>query len=188
MQKAKGQFKIKNLALLAGLSLVLVGCKHVSVKTQENNQQQESRVVLGGSFVKGQRAPAIVVESFEGKEVDLSQHYGKRAVVLDFWAGWCPYCVEEMPELQKAAEKYKDRLVVIGVHRTETESVKLGEKFAQDKGVTYMLVKDDGSLYKATGGVGMPVAVFIDKTGRVVEIKTGPKTAEEIGEKIESLL
>lgn len=180
---------MKQILIVLFLALFLVGCRHVPVQVQQGNVvQQESEVVVEGRFEKGKRAPRIVVESFSGEQVDISQFYGKKAVVLDFWAAWCPYCVNEMPELQRAADKYKDDLVMIGVHRTETESVEIGEKFARERGVSYVLVKDDGSLYKAVGGVGMPVAVYIDKTGMVGKIKSGPKTVEEIAEQVGGLM
>lgn len=191
---------IKRLLIVASLGLVLAGCVHVpksaggggrsATTGSKNDPEQTSKAVveIEGRFVKGQRAPKVVVESFEGTQVDMSQWYGEKAVVLDFWAGWCPFCIAEMPELEKAHRKYGEDLVMVGVHRTDTEPVSTGAKFAQERGVSYLLVKDsDGSIYRATGGLGMPVAVFIDKSGIVTEIKSGPKTTEEIEEKVEDL-
>ena len=182
---------IRKLLMIVGLGVVLTGCAHVATNGGGQAQQQEggsseqkSAVLVEGRFVKGKKAPRVVVETFEGEELDISQCYGERAVVIDFWAGWCPFCVAEMPELQKIQDKYGDDLVMIGAHRTDTESVKVGKEFADGRGVTYPLVKDDGSMYRAAGGIGMPVAVFIDKNGVVTEIKSGPKTAEEIAEKV----
>lgn len=140
------------------------------------------------NFQKGQRAPDVSFVDFDGGTHKLSDFAGK-AVVLDFWAAWCPFCIEEMPELQKAQDKYKDKLVMIGVHRTDTEKPDAGLRFARERGVSYLLVADtDGSLYRAVGGFGMPVAVFIDSNGVVREVKSGPKTVEEIEEKIAALL
>ena len=94
-----------------------------------------------------------------------------------------------MPELQKASEKYEKDLVIIGVHRTDTERASVGQKFATERGVTYLFATDaDGSLYRASTGVGMPTAAFIDKNGVVIEIKSGPKTAGEIEEKVIKLI
>lgn len=139
------------------------------------------------AFKKGQTAPDVAFIGFEGKNHRLSEFQGK-AVVLDFWAAWCPFCLEEMMELQRAQDEYQE-LVMIGVHRTDTENKETGLKFAKERGVSYLLVSDqDGSLYRSAGGFGMPVAVFIDKEGIVQEIKSGPKTAEEIKEKIGKLV
>ena len=149
---------------------------------------KSSPATVSSSFVRGQKVPEVSFTDFDGNTHKLSDFIGK-AVVLDFWAAWCPFCLEEMPELQKAQDKYGDDLVMIGVHRTDTESVSRGLGFAQDRGVTYLLVTDpDDSLYRATGGIGMPTAVFIDKEGVVQEIRSGPKTAEEIAEKVGGLI
>lgn len=144
-----------------------------------------------GQFEIGKRAPDFALKDFEGKEVRLSDFYGKKAVVLDFWAAWCPFCVDEMPVLQKAQEQYQDQLVMIGVHRTDSgESIETGKKFADEQGVKYLLVQGTSEVYRAsTRGVqGMPVAVFIDKNGVVQDIKIGPKTEEEIKEKVGKLI
>ena len=108
---------------------------------------------------------------------------------MDFWAAWCPFCIEEMPELQTAQEEYGEDLVMIGIHRTDTEKAETGLKFAEDRDISYLLVSDsNGALYEASGGFGMPVAVFIDRKGVVQDIKVGPKTKEEIKEKVSKLL
>lgn len=153
------------------------------------------------SFEVGKQAPDFTLKDFNGNEVNLSSFYSSeaptsfayssKAVILDFWAAWCPFCVKEMPELQEAQDQFKDNLVIVGVHRTDSgESIETARKFADERGVTYLLVQGTEEIYKAStkGITGMPVAVFIDKTGVVRDIKIGPKTAEEIQEKIEQIL
>lgn len=178
------------LILVFGGFLVFRGSRQdeaVPGVSQTGSDVSKTSQVSGG-FVRGQLAPEVTFVDFEGNTHNLSDFRGK-AVVLDYWAAWCPFCIEEMPELQKAQDKYRDELVMVGVHRTDTEKAETGLVFARDRGVSYLLVKDgDGGLYRAVGGVGMPVAVFIDKDGIVTEIKSGPKTAEEIEEKVSKLL
>lgn len=123
----------------------------------------------------------FTLQDFDGNEVSLSDFKGK-VVFLDFWAAWCPFCVGELPEIEQVHQTYGD-IVVIGVHRTNTESLETGRKFAEERGVTYTLLQDsDGSVYDAfTGGRPfMPVAVFIDKEGKVQDTLFGPKTSEQI--------
>jgi peroxiredoxin len=157
-------------------------------QTQKTNDQVTSTSEIRGSFIKGEKAPEVDLVDFDGAAHLLSDFKGK-AVIVDFWAGWCPFCVEEMPELQKTQDEFSEDLVIIGIHRTDTEKISTGLEFSQKQGVSYLLVSDkSGSLYRAAGGFGMPVAVFIDKQGKVVEIKSGPKTKEEIKEKVERLV
>lgn len=150
-------------------------------------KSEEITTMVSGEFIKGQKTPDVTFTDFDGNRHSLSDFDG-RAVVLDFWAAWCPFCVAEMPLLQAAQDKYKDELIMVGVHRGDTERKDLGLKFARERGVTYLLASDNGALYNAAGGFGMPVAVFIDKNGVVQEIKSGPKTQEEIEKKIGQLV
>ena len=180
----------RNLLIMGGVVVVVVGGfvffgRGGSGGGADGGSQEKAVVQVDGRFIKGEPAPKVVAKDFDGNEVVVSESYGKKAVVIDFWAGWCPFCIAELPELQKAQEDNKDNLVIFGAHRTDTENISTGYEFAQDRGVTYTLLQDgDGSLYRAAGGIGMPVAVFIDKQGIVQDVKSGPKTAEEIVEKV----
>lgn len=176
------------LFVIFGFLIVLGGFFVIKNKNQKTSQVIEKPET---EFVIGQKAPSFTLKDFDGKEVSLSQFYGQKAVILDFWAAWCPFCVAEMPELEKAHQAYKDNLVMVGVHRTDSgELIATGEKFARERGVTYLLLQGTNEIYKAsTSGIsGMPVAVFIDKAGVVRGVKIGPKTAEEIAEKTGELL
>ena len=53
------------------------------------------------------KAPDFTVLDYDGNEVKLSDYKGK-PVVLNFWATWCFYCKEEMPDFNLAYEKYPD--------------------------------------------------------------------------------
>lgn len=171
--------------LLAGTGYFVLQTREQTPQEPKGNQPaQSSRVEVG------QPAPEVSFTDFSGNNSRLSDYRGK-AAVLDFWAAWCPFCLEEMQELQKVQDKYGNGLVILGIHRTATESKQTGERFAQDRGVSYTLVVDpQDTLYRtfSTGISAMPLAVFIDQEGVIREIKFGPKTTEEIQEKVADLL
>lgn len=138
----------------------------------------------------GQKIPEFELEDFQGNRVKVASSSGK-PIFIDFWAAWCPFCVEEMTEIEKIHQEFGERLIVLGIHRSETENISQGTEFAKERGVTYTLLKDStGQVYKTlTGGRNfMPYALFINKEGKIVRIKAGPKTAEEMRQIIKELL
>ncbi len=144
---------------------------------------------------EGKLAPDFTLVDFEGKTVKLSDLKGK-PVFIDFWTKWCPFCTEEMPEIEKIHQEFGPpaggNLVVLGIHRTNTESATIGKSFARDDAkVTYTILQDKtDEVYKAftPGFAGMPVAAWIDAEGILVKLKIGPKTAEEMRENIKAIL
>ena len=173
--------------VLIGIALLGSGFYFYKNQRQEKSDVQKIPNREVGVFEKGKEASDVTLLDFDGYTHTLSSFEGE-VVILDYWAAWCPFCVEEMPILQEIHEEYED-VVVIGVHRTDTESKDAGLRFAENRGAEYLLVTDrNGDLYNAAGGFGMPVAVYIDKEGVVREIKSGPKTKEEIVDEVEALL
>lgn len=176
---------------LAGL-VAVVGVIVVAIFVLSNSQRSStSQVEESNTKIEaGQKAPNFTTNDFSGNKVTLSQFEGK-PVFVDFWASWCPPCVGEIPEIEKIHKEFPD-LVVIGVHRTDTEDREVGATFARKLGATYLLVEDtSGEIYKTlTRGDfrGMPFAVFIDKNGVIVNKKTGPKTAEEMREQVSKII
>lgn len=180
----------RTIVIIVGIVAIIALLGGVVILGRQGSRTPETSEQSVSQFVIGEKAPDFTLKDFDNKEVKLSEFYTKKAVVLDFWAAWCPFCVEEMKDLEAAHQAYKDKLVMIGVHRTDSgESITTGKKFADKQGVTYLLIQGTSEIYNAsTKGVkGMPVAVFIDKNGIVKDVKIGPKTEEEIKGKIERL-
>ncbi len=68
------------------------------------------------AVLPGNKAIDFVSKDVDGNEVRFFDHLGKGYVLLDFWAGWCPPCRAENPNIVKAYQKYKDKgFTVFGV-------------------------------------------------------------------------
>lgn len=124
-----------------------------------------------------ERIPSFSLKMFDGAFVPLENFRGK-PMVLSFWAGWCVYCQDEMPTLEKMYQKYKDQgLIIYGVHRSSTEDIKVAQDFAKSVGVTYPLIEDKNDfIYRYFNVVGLPVTIFINKDGFVEDKILGPRT------------
>ncbi len=114
-------------------------------------------------------APDFTLESLTGEMVRLSEQRGT-PVVVNFWATWCPPCVEEMPALQALADS---GVKVFGINmREDAEAVR---DFVTDLGITYPILLDpDDATVLAYSVLGLPQTVVIDANGVIVDRRFGP--------------
>lgn len=121
----------------------------------------------------------IVLESFDGEgEVALASLTG-RPLVLNWWASWCTFCIEEMPDFQSVYADVSDQVEFLGVNIQDSPD--LARRLARATGVRYPLAVDPGGrAFEAVGAVGMPTTLFVDEEGRIRERVTGPLTAEDL--------
>jgi cytochrome c biogenesis protein CcmG/thiol:disulfide interchange protein DsbE len=122
---------------------------------------------------KGQAAPDFVLKDIQGNTVRLSDYRGK-AVVVNFWATWCPPCKTEMPWLVDLENKYRSQgLEIIGVALDEASNDEIA-KFARNMKLNYSVVIGDDNTADAYGNVQMlPTTFYIDRSGTIVERVVG---------------
>ena len=126
------------------------------------------------------QAPAedFSLPDISGEIISLSDYQGK-AVLINFWATWCPPCLTEMPLFQAYADKYPESLIVIAVNAGEgEESVRA---FVEHYGYDMVFLVDvETTVSKLYQVRGLPTSLFIDPDGQLV--------ATHIGKLDESLL
>lgn len=130
--------------------------------------------------------PDFTLKVLGGENFRLSQMRGNKAVVLIFFATWCPACMAEVPEINKFAELVKDDdILVFGVNFRQTESVL--RQFQTRREVKYSILLDaDGSVASAYGVTGIPHIVGVSRKG--VPIYRGIHLPPDRKAFIESLL
>jgi peroxiredoxin len=107
----------------------------------------------------------------EGQQQAMSQWRGK-TLVVNFWATWCPPCREEMPELSKLHEQYRDQnLVVIGI---STETPAPIRDFIKTMPVSYPLLAGDLAAMDIGASLGndkgvLPYTVIISADGHIAK-------------------
>jgi thiol-disulfide isomerase/thioredoxin len=107
---------------------------------------------------------------FDGAEQRLGDLKGK-VVILDFWATYCPPCIEEIPHLKALQEKYgNDKLQVIGLHVGGDEDKPKVHDFVAKLNVTYPLAHPEDALTSAILGTDsrIPQTAVFDKSGKLV--------------------
>ena len=134
----------------------------------------------------GDLAPDFILESLENEPVQLSSFRGEKAVVVNFWATWCPPCREEMPAFEEKFLANKNKIEIIGVNLQETADAI--EKFKVEIPFTFPTLMDPNKNVKELYNIfTQPVTYFIDKNGIIVDKKFGPLTSQEIEEKFRKL-
>lgn len=112
-------------------------------------------------------APSLVLADIRGVEHSLEQYRGK-VVVVNFWATWCPPCVEELPSLENAWQRYRQQgLVVLAVSGEESDVVtSFLERLPSD--ITFPVLIDgdmkSGNRWQIRG---LPTTVVVDRSGDV---------------------
>ena len=141
---------------------------------------------MGQSLTPEQR---FVLKSTDGSVVDLSQVLAqKKLVLINFWATWCTYCVEEMPELIKLQEAHAAKgftVLAVNVGETSTQA----DAFAKAKGLNFPVVLDeDSSVAQRYGLVGIPVSILVDSAGNVLGEYHGfnPKLISDVEKALDS--
>ena len=138
--------------------------------------------------VKGVQAPDFDLATLDGRRVKLSDFRGK-AVLLNFWATWCPPCKIEMPWFVDLQNQYgKDGLVVLGVAMDDTEPPKIAE-FAHEMGVNYQVLLGTDQVSDDYGNVQyLPTTFYVDRNGIIVDKAAGLFSREEIENDIKKIL
>ncbi len=136
----------------------------------------------------GQYAPDFIASRLaDGTPVRLSSFRG-RPVYLNFWASWCDPCRDELPDIADLMRAHPD-LVVIGINRgdrSETarrflESIDLGDG-RRGMRFTEAVADPQDTLFNAYQGLGMPLSIFLDASGRVVAVHNGRASREQMEE------
>lgn len=114
------------------------------------------------------QAPDFTLNDTRQESVTLSSYKGKSAVLLFFWATWCPFCREELKTLNsRYADLVKDNVEVLAIDIGESQY--RVEKFIRSYALLFrMLLDKDSSVAYSYDIVGVPTLVLIDKKGKVV--------------------
>jgi cytochrome c biogenesis protein CcmG, thiol:disulfide interchange protein DsbE len=127
----------------------------------------------GEPSIAGKMAPDFALQ-MDGKSIHLSDLRGK-VVVLDFWASWCPPCVEETPALIALHRDISTRGgIVLGVSLDDDPAAY--EKFLKDQGVNFPTYLDASKAIPTKYGTSLyPEAYVIGRDGRIVRKVVGPQ-------------
>lgn len=137
-----------------------------------------------------QAAPDFTVYDADGNAHKLSDFKGK-PVVLNFWATWCGFCKQEMPDFEEKYQQFGEDVHFLMVNVTDgsQETVEKASAFVEENGYTFPVYYDtDLDAAMAYNTSGLPVSYFIDAEGGFVAWQQGALTAQMLQTGIDMLL
>lgn len=115
-----------------------------------------------------EKAPDFVLTDLDGRKFRLSDHRGKRPVLLIFSTTWCPSCQEEIPHLKSLHANYAKRgLEMINIDIQESRA-KVAKFTAKNKLPYRTLLDEDGAVSGIYDIRGVPTLILVDKNGIIV--------------------
>lgn len=169
----------KTILILFGIVLFFAALAFIFV---ENNQQQhieksEIALLVDDTTYTDLRGEGFQLQDFLGK-----------VVVVNVWATWCPFCVQELPMFEQLAKQFsEDELVVVAINRKESQAKVDGylSTLSKMNNIRFLLDQND-SYYRSIGGFAMPETIFYSKSGAVVVHKRGPMGLSEMIQHVET--
>ena len=114
-----------------------------------------------------------------GNPIQLSDYRGKW-VVVNYWATWCPPCLEEIPELVHFHDTHKDTdAVVVGINMEKKDEQSLGV-FVEDNMISYPVVPMTDDMPLLGNIPGLPTTYLLDPSGKPAAVQVGQVTEEMI--------
>lgn len=166
MSKLRNRLILLAVAAIIGLVLAqsIDDNREQKAALGQSSHEEEPREAVEKPAI-GYAAPSFKLTGLDGKTYELKKMRGK-PVVLNFWASWCGPCRDEAPAFDKLNRLYGDRVQIVAVNLTATDSAQSAKKFAQDYGFAFPVVLDtDGKVAADYGIRPIPTTVFVDSRG-----------------------
>jgi len=134
--------------------------------------------------------PNFELEDWEGNKVELASFVGK-PVIINFWASWCPYCVEEMPYFETMYQEFGEEIHFLMIDSIDgsRETIQKGKDFLAEYEYTFPVYFDTQLAASQIFGLqGLPATFLIDEEGYFVAWVNGMTDEATLRKGIEMLL
>lgn len=175
----RGAWRSRWITVTTVLAVLLVACSSAvssGVSDSDSSNGANSGSSSGSSSAGGDAASDLAFTLYQGSEVlaegnlTVGSLQGK-PLVLNFWAGLCPPCRAEMPDLQEFYDENKDRVNLLGIdvgQFTGLGNQDSAKALLEELNVTYPAgFTSDAGVMRNYKVLGMPTTVFIDSKGEV---------------------
>ncbi|HCE45290.1 MAG TPA: hypothetical protein DET40_17255 [Lentisphaeria bacterium] len=138
----------------------------------------------------GKEAPVFKLELLDGTVFDLASVKGRKIIVLDFWATWCPPCRAALPILAEITAGYADKDVVFYAVNLQEDKDKINEFLTKQNVKCTVAMDKNSEAAKLYNVEGIPQTVIIGKDGIVHHAHVGfiPDLKENIKKDLDDLI
>jgi thiol-disulfide isomerase/thioredoxin len=153
--------------------LLLTGCRQAAAPVSVSNKPVSINNIPQGNAQQPPSKPLTEMywAKFDGPTQKLKELQGK-AVILDFWATYCPPCIEEIPHLKELQKKYgKENLEIVGLHVGGDEDRPKVPAFSEKLKIDYPLATPEDALvsFIFAGDTAIPQTAIFDRKGNLVK-------------------
>ncbi len=122
----------------------------------------------------GETPPAVTLESLSGDSVALSQWIGKKPVIVEFWATWCPICAALLPRMEAAQKKYGNQAEFLVVAVAVNQSRNGVRRHLERDPMPFTFLWDgNGAAVRAFQAPSTSYIAVLDAKGKVVYTGVG---------------
>lgn len=169
------------LVIIIAIVIVAVGTYLVRYQFSKEEANQAKNTL----FASGAETPYV---DQNGTPTSLDSYLGK-IIVVNSWASWSPFSVQELQDLNEIAGEYKDKnVVILAVNRKENRDQ--SDRFlATLPPLPYIRIVTDTKdyFYNAVGGYAMPETLIYNQAGTIVEHTEGVQSKDDLRTILDSL-
>lgn len=171
------------ILIITSLGIFLIGCSSEPDSEgdlyDDEDPVEEEPVMAPELFTLDDNGEEVRIKNLAGEDVSLEDHRGK-IIFLNFWATWCPHCIDEMPDFQRF-EDANDDVKVIAIDVMEEQA--LVENYINEGGYDFEVALDtEGKLAKTYLISAFPTTYVIAEDGTISRWFPGKLTYEQMEE------
>jgi thiol-disulfide isomerase/thioredoxin len=179
--------KISFLVFFSLMAILYTGCD--SKQEEQQTKQEPKKVVIPEFNLKtNDRKNIKIIANPNGWEFP---EYKDKAILLNFFATWCPPCKAEIPHLNALKEKYKDQFEVIAILVEQNKLQEVVAEFIDEHKISYPIANgaENFKLVNAVGGVpSIPTMFLFNKNGKIINKYVGMVPQEMLDSEIQKAL